>query len=90
MSPHISLQRRVIDYLAERRRLGFELRSRDTLLAGFARYVADQKHRGPLNADLMIEWARHDKWHHDGCKKRMRNQNCEVECARPIVMSIRH
>ncbi len=65
MSPHISLQQRVIDYLAERRRLGFELRSRDTLLAGFARYVADQKHRGPLNADLMIEWARHDKWHHE-------------------------
>ena len=65
MSAHVSLQRRITDYLTERRRLGFELRSRDTLLAGFARYVAAQHHRGPLTADLMIEWARHDKWHHE-------------------------
>ena len=65
MSARVSLQQRVIDYLAERRRLGFELRSRDTLLAGFARYVADRHHRGALTADLMIEWARHDKWHHE-------------------------
>jgi integrase len=62
MSAHIGLQQRVIDYLAERRRLGFTLRSRDTLLAGFARYVADRHHRGPLTAELMTEWARHDKW----------------------------
>lgn len=65
MSPRIALQQRVDDYLAERHRLGFELRSRDTLLAGFARYVAARHHRGPLTADLMIEWARHDKWHHE-------------------------
>jgi integrase len=65
MSAHISLQRRIDDYLAERRRLGFELRSRGTLLAGFARYVAARHHHGPLTADLMIEWARHDKWHHE-------------------------
>jgi integrase len=62
MSAPISLQQRVVDYLAERRRLGFTLRARDTLLAGFARYVANRHHRGPLTADLMIEWARHDKW----------------------------
>jgi len=65
MSAHISLQRRIDDYLAERRRLGFVLRSRDTLLAGFASYVAARHHHGPLTADLMIEWARHDKWHHE-------------------------
>ena len=65
MSARIGLQQRVDDYLAERHRLGFELRSRDTLLAGFARYVATRHHRGPLTADLMIEWARHDKWHHE-------------------------
>ncbi len=62
MSAHVSLQQRVADYLAERHRLGFVLRSRGTLLAGFARYVVDRKHRGPLTADLMIEWARQDKW----------------------------
>lgn len=65
MSAHVSLQQRVADYLAERRRLGFTLHSRDTLLAGFACYVAERKHRGPLTADLMIEWARQDKWQRD-------------------------
>jgi integrase len=64
MSARVSLQQRVIDYLIERRLLGFKLHSRDTLLAGFARYVAELHHQGPLTADLMIEWARHDKWHH--------------------------
>lgn len=63
MSPRNSLQQRIDDYLAERRRLGFELRSRDTLLAGFARYVVSRHHRGPLTADLMVDWARQDKWH---------------------------
>jgi len=62
MSPRVSLPQRIDDYLAERRRLGFELRSWDTLLAGFARYVANQRHRGPLTAGLMIEWAKQDKW----------------------------
>jgi integrase len=62
MSPRVSLQQRIDDYLAERRRLGFELRSWDTFLAGFARYVANQRHRGPLTADLMIEWVKQDKW----------------------------
>jgi integrase len=63
MNPLISLQQRIDDYVTERRRLGFELRSRDTLLAGFARYVADRHHRGPLTADLMVNWARQDKRH---------------------------
>jgi len=45
--------------------LGFELHSRDTLPSWFARYVAAQNHHGPLTADLMIEWAHHDKWHHE-------------------------
>jgi integrase len=65
MSARVSLQQRIDDYLAERRRLGFTLRSRDTLLAGFAHYVADRRHRGPLTADLMVEWARQDKWHRE-------------------------
>jgi integrase len=65
MSARVSLQQRIDDYLAERRRLGFELRSRDTLLASFARYVASLHHRGPLTADLMTDWARQDKWQRD-------------------------
>lgn len=62
MSAHVSLKQRVADYLSERHRLGFVLRSRGTLLVGFARYVAERKHREPLTADIMIEWARQDKW----------------------------
>ncbi len=62
MSARISLQQRIDGYLDERQRLGFKLHSRSTLLAGFARYVADHKHRGPLTADLMIDWAKQDKW----------------------------
>jgi len=65
MSTRVSLQRRINDYLAERRRLGFALRSRDTLLAGFAKYVAARRHRGPLTVDLMVDWARQDKWQRD-------------------------
>ncbi len=55
MSTRISLQQRISDYLAERRRFGFALRSRDTLLAGFAKYVAARRHRGPLTAGLMVD-----------------------------------
>lgn len=65
MNALVNLQQRVDDYLAERRRIGFQLRSRDSLLAGFARYVADRNHTGPLTADLMVDWARHDKGHRE-------------------------
>lgn len=61
MSAHISLQRRISDYLAERRRLGFVLRSRDAFLAGFASYVARCHHRGPLTVELMTDWVRQGK-----------------------------
>jgi hypothetical protein len=60
MNAQISLQRRIDEYLAERRRLGFELRSRDTLLAGFARYVAERHHDGPLTVVNGGEKARID------------------------------
>ena len=63
MNTRISLQQRIDDYLAERRSLGFRLRSLDTLLASFARFVADRHHSGPLTVELMTDWARQDKWH---------------------------
>lgn len=62
MSTRIGLQKRIDDYVAERRRLGFKLRSRDTLLTSFANYVACRRHHGPLTIDLMVDWARQDKW----------------------------
>ena len=46
MSAHVSLQSRVEDYLAERRRLGFELGKSGFALESFARYVASVHHRG--------------------------------------------
>jgi integrase len=61
MSRRQSLQARVDEYLAERRRQGFHLRSRDTFLAGFVRFVAARRHRGPLTADLMADWVRQGK-----------------------------
>ena len=64
MSARISLQARIDGYLAERRRLGFHLRSWDTFLAGFARYVASRHHRGPLTVELMTDWVRQGKGGH--------------------------
>ena len=58
MSAHISLQMRANDYLAERRRLGYELRGLDTFLEGFVRYVADRRHRGPLTVEVITDWIR--------------------------------
>ena len=62
MSARIGLQKRIDDYVAERHRLGFQVHSRHTFLTSFANYVAAQGHRGPLTIDLMMAWARQDKW----------------------------
>ena len=61
MNAQIRLQTRVEDYLAERHRLGFELHSLDTLLADFAKFVADRHHHGPLTVELMADWVRMGK-----------------------------
>jgi site-specific recombinase XerD len=61
MSARISLQARANDYLAERRHLGFELKSMGLVLASFAHHVAAVHHQGALTVDLMAQWARHDK-----------------------------
>ena len=64
MSRRPSLQARIDDYLAERRRQGFHLRSRDAFLSGFARFVEAKRHRGPPTAELMAEWVRAAKHGH--------------------------
>lgn len=61
MSAPASLQERVDDYLAERRRLGFALHSWDSLLADFATFVAHRDHHGPLTVELMVAWAQQAK-----------------------------
>lgn len=61
MSRRRSLQARIDNYLAERRRQGFQLRSRDVFLSGFARFVEAKHHHGPLTAEIMVEWVRAGK-----------------------------
>ena len=61
MSAQLSLQVRVEQYLAERRRGGFGLRTMGHALASFARYVQTVGHDGPLTVELMAAWARQAK-----------------------------
>jgi integrase len=61
MSARVSLQARVEQYLAERRKLGFALRSMGPRLFSFAHYVAAVDHHGPLSVELMAAWARQAK-----------------------------
>lgn len=61
MSAGVSLQARIEQYLVERRRVGFELRSMARGLACFAKHVDAVGHRGPLTVDLMAAWARQAK-----------------------------
>jgi integrase len=64
VSARISLQARVEQFLAERRRIGFELSSMGHGLASLAKYVQAAGHRGPLTVDLMAAWARQAKGGH--------------------------
>jgi integrase len=67
MNARVTLQARVQQYLAERRRLGFELSSMGHALTRFAWYVAAVGHHGPLTIDLMAAWARRAKGGHGSC-----------------------
>jgi integrase len=64
MSARVTLQARVEQYLAERRRLGFELSTMGHGLARFVRYVSKIGHKGPLTVDVMAAWARQAKGGH--------------------------
>lgn len=64
MSAELNLQARVAQYLAERRRVGFELSTMGHGLASLARYVQATGHFGPLTVDLMAAWARQAKSGH--------------------------
>ena len=61
MNMPIDLRAKVDDYLAERHRLGFELRNMALALVSFASYVEHLGHQGPLTIDVMADWARQDK-----------------------------
>jgi integrase len=65
MNSTVSLQARVEEYLAERRRLGYQLRTSANVLRRFARYVDQHALTGPLTIDVMSAWARQAKTHND-------------------------
>ena len=58
MSAPTDLHAKVQEYLAERRRLGFKMRSPGHALDNFTRFVTDTGHAGPLTVELMVQWAR--------------------------------
>jgi integrase len=46
------------EYLAYRRKLGFQLRTEGGLLLQFAKYADGSGHQGPLTEELALRWAR--------------------------------
>jgi len=85
MSARIDLQVKVDEYLAERRRMGFELRTMGPALESFVCYVAHLRHRGPLTAEIMAEWARQDKSHRHAPETRARR----LKLLRPFARWLR-
>ena len=61
MSQPLNLRARVRQYLRERRRLGFQLRSMGHALRSFALHVDKLENPGPLTVEMMAEWARCDR-----------------------------
>ena len=60
MRASTSLHARVEQYLAERRRLGFNVRTVAYSLRGFVCYIEAIGHRGLLTIEVMTDWARRD------------------------------
>lgn len=61
MSTLTTMQSHAENYLSERRRLGYGMRSPGYAVRSFARYVDALGHRGPLTVEIMADWARRDK-----------------------------
>jgi len=61
----IPMQVHAENYLSERRRLGFGLRTAGYAISSFARYVDGLGDHGPLTVELMADWARRDKCNSD-------------------------
>jgi integrase len=55
------MQAHAENYLSERRRLGYQLRSPGHALRSFARYIDDLGLEGPLTVEVMAAWARRAK-----------------------------
>lgn len=61
MNPHISMQTHAENYLSERRRLGYGLRTTGYSVISFARYIDTLNSQEPLTVEIMADWARQDQ-----------------------------
>src|SRR5450631_1640356 len=61
MNMHITMETHAENYLSERRRLGFGLRTSGYLILSFARYVDSLNSQEPLTVEIMADWARQDQ-----------------------------
>lgn len=65
MSPSVTMLSHAENYLNERRRLGYGLKSISYTIRSFARYVDGLDHEGPLTVEVMTAWARRAKSNSD-------------------------
>jgi integrase len=72
MNTAITMQSHAENYLDERRRFGYRLRSPGYALRSFARYVDGLGLDGALTVEVMAEWARRAKTHGDNPATRAR------------------
>jgi integrase len=65
MNAHILMQTHAENYLSERRRLGYGLRTTGYSIMSFARYMDALDNQGPLTVEIMADWARQDQGNSD-------------------------
>ena len=63
MSPAHTMLSLAEDYLAERRRLGFDLRIHGQQIIAFARFADESGHQGPLTISLLLDWVQGEARH---------------------------
>lgn len=61
MTAPTTMQSHAENYLNERRRLGFGMRTTGYAVNSFARYFDDLGHQGPLAIEVMADWAQRDR-----------------------------
>jgi integrase len=65
MNTHILMQTHAENYLGERRRLGYGLRTAGYSIMSFARYMDALNSQGALTVEIMADWARQDQGNSD-------------------------
>jgi integrase len=65
MNASITMATHAENYLHERRRLGFGLRSPGYSIISFAHYIDALNTQEPLTVEMMADWARQDQGHSD-------------------------